>query len=946
LDPSVALHMRWLGAIYFKNSGQSHWRRTTRNHISDEEKSQIRSRCFDNLNEPLRQLNSQVASTIAKIARVDFPREWPDLFDRISRIISEAIDENNLVVLHNALYILNQVLKQLASMKVGRTRSNMQEHVPGLLNLVGGLYVNLINDWTQSVDLAKMEVGYLALKACSRLMYDGYEYSNRAAEARCFFETAYNHLGAFLGEYENRPSHLLAKYIIQIGKLYVRLFDNQAAAFVLMPRSLQVLQLYLSIVESKAPTFHNDDEEDDCDKIEIYQNVVIQGFELLKGMIHVVHKASATTIRFRTEDERAEAKAAQTLLKAELFTQPILSQLTNIILSWCLRLNQSDIECWRSDPEEFFVEEIQISPEYHLRPCAASLFENLIVSFRDEIGGQVLSFIENTLNMPSQTMDEVALKDSALYAFEVGYSVFLELCDFETMVKNVFVAEAKVKDDNYRIIRRRLGLVLSEWISHETAKEVRNEIYTILVGFLDEDDPLNDVVVRLYTVQALKYCIDSYGFEVQGFLPFADAVILGIMRLLKSLEAIETKSVILNAISVFVEQLGHYVTPYIETILSILPPLWSDSIQNQQINGVILHTLSNIIAAAGGHSVNCYPLAIPALRVSIDPSSELHAYLFEDALPLWKALVENAESSNSELLSLTGGLLHLLENSTENLAAELEILESYVVLSPDELLTQEYMTSLFSIFAQYVPFMTQHSLCTVAEALTLITAVKPASDYLPAFYESNLLNTLLDHLFDKEQVTTITAVRIYSVFSRMVFSNPSLFWEMMDASDRGGKLLDCWLKRFDNMGHPRDRKMNGLGLASLLGTGQEVVLNRLARLINIWCELLDEINETAGDSEAYYGASDFVDTDEAAQQEMSPDAKRRQLITRTRDPVHCVPLKSVVKSNVESLQHLSGEKRALVESLDPTLLQLLHGFTLEPKRRPSEPSSGVRGFPS
>ena len=76
---------------------------------------------------PLNQLSTQCAVTIAKIARIDFPLDWPDLLFILTQTIQSTIEagssiKNNSLVQERALYTLHLVVKQLCQKTLPASR--------------------------------------------------------------------------------------------------------------------------------------------------------------------------------------------------------------------------------------------------------------------------------------------------------------------------------------------------------------------------------------------------------------------------------------------------------------------------------------------------------------------------------------------------------------------------------------------------------------------------------------------------------------------------------------------------------------------------------------------------------------------------------------------------------------------------------------------------------
>jgi hypothetical protein len=756
--------------------------------------------------------------------------------------------------------------------------------------------------------LAEMEVGYLALKVVTRLIQEGYEEANRHEEAVELFGSIYEHLTGFLHVYESNPNELIAKHIKRIGKFYLRLFDRQAGAFVLMPAGLDVPRFYMKLAEHKAQW------------LAVYQTTVIQGFLLLKRLTDALSKTSLTSLRHRTEEDRQESKRSQELLSGELFTHEVVSRLTELLLTFYMKLRASDLELWSNSPEEFFVEESQSSYEYSLRPCAAHLYVHILSSFKKSVSGQVLQFVENACNIQSVELPDILVVDAALSAFELGAPVFSETVKFDHMLVDVFIPKIMATNhESYRIIRRRITLVISEWVGIGCSLATRVEIYKFLMTLLDKNDHRNDVVVQLYALQALRYTIDDWDFRPEAFEPYVDTTFCQIFELLTTqLKYLEAKLAVLQVLAIIVEQLRAKVSSHFQRILAILPPLWDESGENQLVKSVILQIITKLTESAGSSAPleELYSLAIPAIKISADPTSPLHAYLFEDALPLWKSLVENCEEPNDELLSLVTPLLKLIEHSTEHISSEIFILESYMLLAPS-VMTDEFLSQLMRLFSSYVPHMTTEALMTVLEVVELITILTPLNQYGPCMAHSGLFNTLLEFLLHKESVSITSAVKIFCILSRMSFSNPREFYGLLDSSGKASAVVQDWFNRFNNIGRPRERKLNALGVTVLLPCGSEAVFQKFGPLVDIWCELLEEVNEESGDSEVYYGVDNF-------QEASTPEAQRRQAMFKRRDPVHTVSLKSVIKEQLIAISH--SPHRQLLASLPPEVHHLLESI--------------------
>ncbi|GMF59005.1 unnamed protein product [[Candida] boidinii] len=107
IDTNQPLQIRWLAIIYLKNDVDKFWRASRVHAIQKDEKLEIRNRLFDVLDESNNQLSIQNAHTIAKIARYDFPTEWPNIFETFANILENS--DKSIIRVNNTLLILNQL---------------------------------------------------------------------------------------------------------------------------------------------------------------------------------------------------------------------------------------------------------------------------------------------------------------------------------------------------------------------------------------------------------------------------------------------------------------------------------------------------------------------------------------------------------------------------------------------------------------------------------------------------------------------------------------------------------------------------------------------------------------------------------------------------------------------------------------------------------------------
>ncbi|XP_010789979.1 importin-11-like [Notothenia coriiceps] len=117
------VNVRWLAVLYFKNGIDRYWRRVAPHALSEEEKTSLRAGLITNFNEPVNQIATQIAVLIAKVARLDCPRQWPELIP----ILLESIKGQDGLQQHRALLTFYHVTKTLASKRLAQDRRLFQD---------------------------------------------------------------------------------------------------------------------------------------------------------------------------------------------------------------------------------------------------------------------------------------------------------------------------------------------------------------------------------------------------------------------------------------------------------------------------------------------------------------------------------------------------------------------------------------------------------------------------------------------------------------------------------------------------------------------------------------------------------------------------------------------------------------------------------------------------
>lgn len=904
LDQSLPIQVRWIAVIYFKNESERHWRKSAPFAVSEPEKTAIRSKVFGCIDESNRQLMIHNAYAIARLARMDVPGDWPDLMDTLLGLLRQGVETQNYTKQHNVLTVLNQVIKAFSISRFGRVRQALLESSPAILALVTDLYANYSEAWMGDVEnnTAKMEITHLCLKLARRLIAEGHERANRSEDCRRFFQITVVQLPEFLTMYSDRFSGnaLLEKHVRGVGKLYHTMRERQSVSFVLMPDSLKVAELYLQLIESKKELFHQDDDAAE-EAAEDWTKVVVQGMLLIKHLIGVLYRNGASNLlTYKTEQDKEETKVAVDMLR-QFFSEALVQHLTELLVTWYLRLRPTDLVEWHDNPEEWANEDLNNAWEYQLRACSEKLYGDLAINFREIVVPMVLKNLEQ-----STSSSDVLAKDAALAAFATGSAAISkeDSADFDQIFPQIIIPQGLANGSSeYRVLRRRVAIVLGEWITIQCSAENRIKAYELMVHLLNPQDPLNDVVVRITAAAALRFTVDDWDFEIDGFLPFVGDIFVRLFALLKEVTQIDSKVVLLRTVAVVADRIGARVSPYADTVLEMLPALWEEAGEQQYLRVTIVQVLTSLVQSLGRDSTKTYNIGMPVMNVSLDRESPFHAFLYDDSLLLWEALVKNAPEPNDTIFQLFPAVTDALDRSTENLYFILKILEGYALLSPDYTV-QKHGHTLLSIFGKYMDILSFDVVQQVAQCVEYMTFCSDPTQLIQVAVQTGFFKAMVNYIIDKDQNSSPTAISdLLQVLARMVIAAPNFLMEAVPEPEVRSAVITAWLAKFQSMCKPHERKLATLGLTALISSGDPVLKQHMKDIVGCWVELTDEVAENEqGDCNVYYSVSEWVDPDEP----VSPHTQRQQDIKK-KDPIHTYPTKAYIQSSCQKAKENVGD---------------------------------------
>ncbi|KAF2265528.1 ARM repeat-containing protein [Lojkania enalia] len=981
LDKSLPLEVRYLAIIQLKNGIDKYWRKTATNAVGREDKATIRSRLLQSgVNEADQRLALQNALVIAKIVRFEFPNDWPDLFQQLLQILRSSTEPSAYSLhLPRTLLILLHIVKELSTGRLIKSRQNLQTVTPETLNVLGRIYVSKVQRWQtffrdggddEGGAIEDIENSLLTIKTLRRLIIAGYDFPSREKDVQEFWTLTRTHFGEFLTYVLQEDSPLassvrilIERHLMQLSKFHLNMAQTHPAGFVLLPSSLDLVRDYWSLVSKLGEAWGSKTldgatigtDGDSEDEAPILERLGLKGLLIVRACVKMVFYPTQT-FRYRQPQEKEEKNRATQIVKSDLLTNNVVREMISALVTRFFVFRASDLRMWEEEPDEWEkMEEGGEDWEFAIRPCAEKLFLDLAKNFKDLILQPLLQ-VFYTVATPDN--EDVLFKDSVYTAVGLAADILHDKLDFDSFITTTLVPEAQKQKPGYNIIRRRIAIIISQWIAIKVAKDKKPIVYQIFQHLMDKNDPLNDQVVRVTAGRKFKDVADEWEFNADNFMPYAPLTLERLMALVQEVELPETKMALLNTISVIVERLEHHITPYANSIISLLPPLWEQSGEEHLMKQAILTILSRLTNAMKAESRSFHVSFLPIIQSAIEPGSETQVYLLEDALDLWSSIIAQTPSAPEpippELLNLLQYLLPLFSMDNETLRKALEITEAYLLLSPASVLADDFRPALLSALAELLGSlkpdangMVTHLMeCVIrgAEGFGGEQAVKVlVADLISTSFLAKVLEGLhgawqhhQSHGPYREMpsraVDGVVETDYFTVLARIGLASPVVLLEALQSM--GGNdvektldwLLEEWFSHIENIGDAPNKKLMCLVLTRFLETRQGWVLGRLQSLMTVWTDVLTELLDGCDDRSAdcLHWPPEPLPT-ETRDPEAPEDIRKRELIYS--DPVHRLNLVSFVREHLQqAIQAVGGEAQFQEEWLSRVDKDVLKGF--------------------
>uniref|UniRef100_A0A8B9JDS4 Importin-11 n=1 Tax=Astyanax mexicanus TaxID=7994 RepID=A0A8B9JDS4_ASTMX len=756
------VNVRWLAVLYFKNGIDRYWRRVAPHALSEEEKSSLRAGLITNFTEPVNQIATQIAVLIAKVARLDCPRQWPELIP----VLLEKVKVQDVLQQHRALLTFYHVTKTLASKRLAADRRLFQD-------LASSIYSFACSLWNHHTDtfLLQIQTGdqQEALSSLERTLLAVFERLKQFLE--CCRQVGPGHA----------CREKLEKTIILYTKVLLDFLEHHPYPFIpLIQRSLEFAVSFVFTPVGDGLLF---------------ERFIVQCMNLIKMIV----KNDAYRPDKNIEDSKPETLEAHKI-KTAFFTHPTLTEIAKRLVSKYFLLTEEELIMWEEDPEGFAVEETGgDSWKYSLRPSTEVLFLDIFHNYSQTLTPVLLEMM-HSLQGPSNVDDtlQLLMKDAVFNAVGLAAYELFDSVDFDQWFSSQLLGELQVNHNRYKLIRRRAIWLIGQWIAVKFKPELRPLLYEVILNLLSSS----------FTLLNSSSPVDDFEFRTEQFLPYLECIFGLLFQLLQQVNECDSKMQVLHVLSCVIERVSIQIRPYVGCLVQYLPLLWKQSEEHNMLRCAILTTLIHLVQGLGAESRNLYPFLLPVIQLSTDVSQPPHVYLLEDGLELWLVTLENCPAITPELLRIFQNMSALLELSTENVKTCFQIVNAYTYLSASDFL-QNYGEGLCRSFCELLKDITNEG---------QVQVLKVPLTPLLQFYNMVCVCVCT------QRYPVVMSVYL-GVIGRVLLQNSSFFSALLsqmaiesnqEMDQLLGNMIEMWVDRMDNITQPERRKLSSLALLSLL----------------------------------------------------------------------------------------------------------------------------------
>ncbi|XP_027928344.1 importin-11 [Vigna unguiculata] len=944
-DLASQTDVRMMATVYFKNSVNRYWRhRRDSSGISNEEKMHLRQKLLMYLREENDQIALMLAVLISKIARIDYPKEWPDIF----LVLSQQLQSADVLASHRIFLILFRTLKELSTKRLTSDQRNFAEISSHFFDYSWRLWQSDVqtilhgfSSLSQSSNLNAEDQPHELYLTCERwllcskivrqLIVSGFQ-----SDSKCFQEVrpVKEVAPVFLSAIQS-----LLPYYSSFQKQYTKFWDFVKRACTKLMKILVAFQgrhpysFGDKFVLSSVMDFCLNRITDPEPYLLSFEQFLIQCMVMIKNILECKEYKPSLTGRVMDENgvtvelmKKNMSSAVGGVLTSLLPTERIV-HLCNVLISRYFVLTASDMEEWYRNPESFHHEQDMVQWTEKLRPCAEALYIVLFETNSQLLGPVVVSLLQESMNNCPTSVTEITpallLKDAAYGATAYVYYELSNYLSFKDWFNGALSLELSNEHPNLRIIHRKVAIILGQWVS-EVKDDTKRPVYCALIRLLQG----KDLSVQLAACRSLCLHIEDANFSEREFVDLLPICWDSCFKLFEEVQEFDSKVQVLNLISILIGHVSE-VIPFANKLVQFFQKVWEESSGESLLQIQLLVALRNFVVALGYQSPICYCILLPILENGIDINSPDELNLLEDSMLLWEATLSHAPSMVPKLLQYFSRLVDIMERNFDHLQVAVNIIEDYIILGGNDFLSM-HATNIAKILDLVIGNVNDKGLLSVLPVVDILIQCFPIE--VPPLISSTLQKLIViclsggdDHDPSKTSVKASSA----AILARLLVMNTNSLAQL--ASDPSTSLLlqtasipvqenillclvDIWVDKVDNVSSIQ-KKTIGLALSIILTLRLPQVLDKLDQILSVCTSVILGRNEDLTEEESSGDMSSSASHDEGTIP--SKEFRKRQI--KFSDRINQLSLEDCVKENLQTCAAIHGELfNAAMSSMHPS----------------------------
>ena len=861
---------RWMAVLCLKNAIGRHWRvragASGAVSVTAAEKASVRAALLAALDEPSPQVAVQLAVVVARVARLDFPREWPGAFQALMGRLQQPSAVPDGLLVQRVYLTLHHVLKELASKRLAADQRVFAEVAAQLFE---GVWAQWCADTSVAFEgvpaaldaaargsagadqplLLALERWLLALKCLRRLVLHGFGPDARTLDdvplVRRLVPACMEALGRMRSWRDAASAGAVVPLAPAIEKCTLKALKTVVDLQHTHPWSFlgclgttfdACAAEVLAAPEGGRPRF---------DRLLIHCMTLLQNVLKNQGYRKALADSAAPN-ELTQRGERLTALGKE--VRAELQVRvgaDAMARLCVLLVRGYLPLTAEDLEEWEADPEAFAHEQDVVGSKDRLRPCAESLFATVLETAREACAPGVVAMLnEAVVEMgaaaPAAESTGAARARAASLALEAVYNAvglgeysLYDYVDFKSLFPNVLVPELAIDAAWRAPVRRRAAWLIGRWVSALDAP-MRQVAYGALTPLLRVDD----FAVRLAALGALHALCDDWSFEEEGFVPYLAPVLDACFALCPQSTELDTQTRVFALVGVLVERMPNSAAAAADRVVAQLPGAWAASESQPLLRIQVVSVVQRMVASLGLQGGPLQAMIAPVVAYCTNSDEREALSLLEDGLQLWLAVLRNAPTMSPELMALFPNIPRIIASmGFEHLQPCARLLEAYVLLGGAEFL-QTHGGSVVTFLGAIVGEVKEAGLLMVLPSMDMMLTLFPAD--APALLEG-VLAKLVALLAERTESMRAVA-EACCVLARVLFANARAFERLLSPTGPAAALLrptvaasvastgglmrtfvGVWLEACDSLRSVHQRKLCSLALCVLLTSADPAV---------------------------------------------------------------------------------------------------------------------------